>query len=131
MFSFSTRKPVDSSSAATRKTEQMAKVNAEPEGTANTKTGTGFARAKICRPLRRLQPSVAHGRDEEHTRHAHAVALGKRRSIGLAALEASRRTQSKTIFLVATSRGSMVSTVAARKQELGVFAVTYRGASVA
>ena len=50
MFNFSTRRPADSSGAATQKTEQTAEDNAEPDGTANTNTGTGFARAKICQP---------------------------------------------------------------------------------
>ena len=135
MFSVSTRRPADSTSAATRKTEQTAEHNAEPEGTANTNTGTGFARAKICRPLRPQQPSVAHGRDEQNPRHAHAhahaVALGKRRSIGVAAIAASRRRQPKTISLVSNSRRNMVGTVAARNPGFGVFPVPCRGAGVA
>jgi len=131
MFSFSTRNPADSSSAATRKTEQTAEGNAEPEGTANTKAGTGFARAKICRPRRRLQPPVAHGREEENPRHLHAVAPGQGRNIGVAILAPSRRTQPKTISLVTNSRRNTVSTVAARKQEVGVFPVPCRGTSVA
>jgi hypothetical protein len=131
MFSFSTRRPADSSSAATRKTDQTAEDNAEPEGTANTNTGTGFARAKICRPPRRLQPPVAHGREKENPRQLRAVAPGQGRNIGVTVLAPSRRTQPKTISLVASSRGSIASTVAARKQEVGVFAVPCLGASVA
>jgi hypothetical protein len=64
--SFSTRGPVEISPAATRKSEGAAEGHAEPEGTANTHSGTGFARAKTRQTLRPLQHSAAHGRDEEH-----------------------------------------------------------------
>jgi len=121
MFSFRTRRPADSNDAASRMTGQTAEDNAEPDGTANTDTGTGFARAKICQPSRRPRSSVAHGRHENCPRHAYEVV----------ALAPSRRTKPKTTLLVSSSRGSMVSTVAARKQEQGVLPAQCRGASVA
>ena len=62
----STRRRTEFSPAAARKSEEAAEDHAEPEGTANTKSGTGFARAKTRRALRLLCHSAAHGRDEEH-----------------------------------------------------------------
>jgi hypothetical protein len=121
MFSVSTRRPADSNAAATRKNGQTAEDNAAPEGPANTNAGTDFARAKIGQPPRRPRSSVAHGRHENCPRHAYEIA----------ALAPYRRTKPKTSLLVSSSRGSMVSTVAARKQEHGILPAQCRGASVA
>jgi len=100
MFSIGTSRPAHSGTAATRRSGQTAEDNAAPEGPANTNTGTGFARAKICQPPRRPRSSVALGRDEERPCHAYKVAV----------LASSRRTKPKTISLFSNSRGSMVST---------------------
>ncbi len=66
-FIFSTRIRAVSTRPAARKRYQTAECHAEPEGTANASSGTGFARAKIWRHLRPWQTSVAHGRDEERS----------------------------------------------------------------
>ena len=69
MFSFSTRRPANSSSAAARKSAKAAEDHAAPGGPANTNSGTGFARAKTGHGLHRQRLSVTHGRDEGHVEH--------------------------------------------------------------
>ena len=61
----STRRRAEFSLVAARKREETAEDHAEPEGTANTNTGTGCARANTRQAFRRLGHHAAHGRDEE------------------------------------------------------------------
>ena len=64
---FSTRRPARFSLVAARKSDGTPTDLAEPEGTANTNSGTGFTRAKAVDRQRRQQAAVAHGREEEHS----------------------------------------------------------------
>ena len=66
-LSFRTRRLAKFRSAATRKSEEAAEHHAEPEGTANTNSGTGFARAKAIAGQHHQQAAVAHGRGEEQS----------------------------------------------------------------
>ena len=65
--SFSTRRPARFSLVAARKSDGTPADLAEPEGPANTNSGTGFARAKAVDGQRHQQAAVAHGREEEHS----------------------------------------------------------------
>jgi len=67
ILSFRTRKPMKFGSVAARKSEEAAKHHAAPEGTANTNSGTGFARAKTVDDEQQQQAAVAHGREEEQS----------------------------------------------------------------
>ena len=95
-FSFSTRRPVDFSRAATRKSEEAAESHAEPEGTANTNSGTGCARARTSRNLRLLGHSAAHGRDTEHfapSRHCRVLPATARETPRSSKLRGARKTR--------------------------------------
>ncbi len=67
ILSFRTRRRAISHSAAARKSEEAPEHHAEPEGTANTNSGTGFARAKAVDDRHHQQAAVAHGREEEQS----------------------------------------------------------------
>ena len=64
---FSTRRPAGFSLVAARKSDGTPADLAEPEGTANTDSGTGFALAKAVDGQGHQQAAVAHGREEEHS----------------------------------------------------------------
>ena len=65
--SFSTRRPARFSIMAARKSDETAANHVEPEGTANTNSGTGFARAKAVDDQHHQQAAVAHGLEEEQS----------------------------------------------------------------
>ena len=97
-LSFRTRKPASFSLMAARKSDGAAAKHAEPEGTANTNSGTGFARAKAVDGQRHRQAAVAHGREEEHAAsHQH-----RRTALTLARLKSRcsqpRNAQKRTRF---------------------------------
>ena len=79
-LSFRTRRRAKFGSAVARKSEEAAEHHAEPEGTANTNSGTGFARAKTGDDQHQQQAAEAHGREKEQStpprRHRAEPTLG-------------------------------------------------------
>ena len=67
ILSYRTRRPAKFGSAPARKSEEAAEQHAEPEGTANTDSGTGFARAKAVDDQHHQQAAVADGREKEQS----------------------------------------------------------------
>ena len=67
ILSCRTRRPAKFGSAPARKSEEAAEQHAELEGTANTDSGTGFARAKAVDDQHHQQTAVAHGREERQS----------------------------------------------------------------
>ena len=68
-------------SVAARNSEDAAERHAEPEGTANTSSGTGLTRAKAVCGQHHQQAAVAHGREEEQSiplRHHRAAPTWER-----------------------------------------------------
>ena len=84
ILSCRTRRPAKFGSAPARKSEEAAEQHAELEGTANTDSGTGFARAKAVDDQHHQQAALADGREEEQStplrHHCAEPTLGRMQS---------------------------------------------------